>query len=157
MWAAVQTGSQGLYLIGQRHFVRHAWRKSPQSRKLRPRLPCVGGAHDYALQQRAKKAPSVGPPKFLRRRNALWVHVPRPVLTPKALYKEIGQPRRHTESERLQFRRFAIQLPIKIAAPVAVFGAGNLTAAVLFGGFLVILFIVLTRFATHSPTAAEKR
>jgi len=42
-------------LIGQRHFLCHAWCNSIQSRALRPRPARLGGAHDSTLQQRAKK------------------------------------------------------------------------------------------------------
>jgi len=54
-------------LYGQRHFVCHAWRMSLQSRELRPRPPCLGGAHDCALPQRAKKSPLFSPPAAKRR------------------------------------------------------------------------------------------
>ena len=42
-------------LLGQRHFLYREKHNSRQSRELRPRPPCVGGAHDYVLERRAKR------------------------------------------------------------------------------------------------------
>jgi len=55
------------HLIGQRDFLCHAWRNALQSRELRPRPPRVGGAHDCALPQRAKKKKRFSPPAAKRR------------------------------------------------------------------------------------------
>jgi len=80
--------SQRHRLIGQRHFLCHEWGNSIQSRELRPRLARVGGAHDCALQQRAKKAPL--PPA---RREAAGGGKRGPARAPPISAKSLAPPR----------------------------------------------------------------